>query len=349
MKREIFYNDAIKEALETSLKKDRSVIVLGLGVDDPKGIFGTTLNLHKKFNKNVFDMPTAENTFTGISLGLATKGFKPVIVHQRVEFSLLSVEQIINQIAKWHYMSAGKVKISITIRLIIGKGWGQGPQHSQSLEVLFAHIPGLKVVCPSTPSDAKGMLIESIFDKNPVIFFEHRWLHSTKGHVPKESYKKDISKSKIVKKGNDISIVSYSYSLIECLKAHKILREKFNVNVQVLDLRVLRPLDKKTILRSLKKTTKILVVDNGMKTFGIAAEISALVNEKYKNKYTIKRLGVAETPIPSTISLAKYCYPESTLIVEECLKLLGKKYSKKMLPKEKKYLDQPDKDFVGPF
>jgi pyruvate/2-oxoglutarate/acetoin dehydrogenase E1 component len=349
MKREIFYSEAIKEALEISLKKDKSVIILGLGVDDPKGVFGTTLNLHKKFKKNVFDMPTAENGLTGISLGLATKGFKPVIVHQRVEFSLLSMEQIINQIAKWHYMSAGKIKISIVIRLIIGKGWGQGPQHSQSLETLFAHIPGLKVVSPSTPSDAKGMLIGSIFDKNPIIFFEHRWLHSIKGQVDTKFFKRDIKKAKIVKSGKDISIVSFSYSLIECLKAYKFLKEKFNISVQILDLRILRPLDKKTILKALKKTKKILFVDNGMKTFGIGSEISSLINESFKKKYTVVRLGVKETPIPSTISLSKYCYPEHNLIIKEALKLLGIKYSNKIIPKLNKSPDQPDENSFGPF
>ena len=170
MKKYISYSTAINQAIKSEMKKEKKIILMGLGVDDPKGVFGTTLNIHKLLRKQVFDMPTAENAFTGIGLGLAISGFKPIIVHQRVEFSLLSVEQIINQIAKWSYMSDGKVNTPIVIRLIIGKGWGQGPQHSQSLEALFTHIPGLKVVSPSFANDAKELMIESIRDPDPVIF-----------------------------------------------------------------------------------------------------------------------------------------------------------------------------------
>ena len=171
-KRILSFSQAINEALEQSMTKDKNVILMGLGVDDPKGVFGTTQNLHKKFKKDrVFDMPTCENSFTGFAIGLAIEGKKPVIVHQRVEFSLLSIDQIINQAAKWFYMSGGQKPIPLVIRLIIGRGWGQGPQHSQSLEAIFAHIPGLKVVCPTNPYNAKGLLIASIKDKNPVIFF----------------------------------------------------------------------------------------------------------------------------------------------------------------------------------
>jgi len=166
------------------MKRDKKIILMGLGVDDPKGVFGTTLNIHKLLRKQVFDMPTAENGFTGFSLGLAISGYKPIITHQRVEFSLLSLEQIFNQIAKWFYMSNGKVNVPLVIRLIIGKGWGQGPQHSQSLESIFSHIPGLKVVSPHSAYDAKGLLINSIKDPDPVIFFEHRWLHETNSIVP---------------------------------------------------------------------------------------------------------------------------------------------------------------------
>ena len=161
------------------MKNDKDVVLLGLGVDDPKGVFGTTLNLHQKFPNRVFDMPTSENSMAGFALGLSISKMKPIIVHQRVEFSLLSIEQIFNQISKWYFMTAGKVNVPMVIRLIIGKGWGQGPQHSQSLETIFSHIPGLKIVVPSNAYEAKGLLLQSIRDPNPVIFFEHRWLHNT--------------------------------------------------------------------------------------------------------------------------------------------------------------------------
>ena len=347
--KKIHYYEAIKQALKISLKKNKKVLLIGLGVDDPKGVFGTTLNLHKNFRNQVFDMPTAENGFTGFALGLATKKYIPVLVHQRVEFSLLSFEQIVNQISKWNYMSAGKSNVPITIRLVVGKGWGQGPQHSQSLETLFAHIPGLKVVCPSNPIDAKGMLISSIFDKNPVIFFEHRWLHNIKSKVPIGYYKKNITNSKLLRRGKNLSIISFSNSLVESLKAADFLKKKFKISSNVLDLRVIRPLDKKKILETTSKTKNILIVDNGMISFGISSEISSLISENSKLKKNIKRLGVEETPIPSSVSLAKYCYPEEYFIVRAALELLKINVDDKFLPKFKKNPDQPDTTFKGPF
>ena len=169
--RELMFYEAINEALYQSMKSDNKVIIMGLGVDDPKRIFNTTKNLKEHFGtKRVFDMPTSENGMTGFAIGASLLKLRPVLTHQRVEFALLSMDQIINQAAKWYYMNSGKMSVPIVIRLIVGRGWGQGPQHSQNLENIFASIPGLKVVCPSNPSDAKGMLISSIKDNNPVIF-----------------------------------------------------------------------------------------------------------------------------------------------------------------------------------
>ena len=349
MKKKISFSKAINQALYQSLKKDKNLMILGLGVDDPKGIFGSTLNLKKIFPDNIHDMPTAENAMTGISLGLATKKIKCVMVHQRVEFSLLAMEQIINQIAKWNYMSAGKTPVAIVIRLIIGKGWGQGPQHSQSLETLFAHIPGLKVVAPSNAEEAKGMLISSIFDNNPVIFYEHRWLHNLISNVPTKLYFKNLTKAKILKRGEDITIISFSNALVECLKAEKFLKHNFNINSQIIDIRVLRPLDKKTILKSIDKTKNILLVDNGMLTYGITAEISAIINENKRKKYNVRRIGVMEVPIPSTVSLAKYCYPEFNIIVKNALDMLKIKYKMNLIPKENSEPDKPENSFTGPF
>tara|TARA_B100001123_G_C15219799_1_gene990771 strand:+ start:270 stop:1334 length:1065 start_codon:yes stop_codon:yes gene_type:complete len=350
-KRIITYSEAINEALHQIMKKDKNVIVMGLGVDDPGGVFGTTKGLKEKFPKNrVFDLPTSENSFTGFAIGLALSGKKPIISHQRVEFSMLSMEQIINQAAKWLYMSAGKSSVPIVIRLIIGRGWGQGPQHSQSLEVLFSHIPGLKVVCPATPYEAKGMLIQSIQDKNPVIFFEHRWLHMTKGNVPKKIYNIPLGNSRVMKNGNDITIVSFSYMLIECLTINKILKDN-KVNAEIINIHSLNPLDIKKIITSVKKTKIVLVVDNGWKNYGIGAEIIATINEKLNKNIRVKcdRLGVLSTPIPSTISLAKHVYPNRNTIIRKIEKMLNKriKINKKYISKIP--ADQPDKSFLGPF
>ena len=348
MKKYISYSTAINQAIKSEMKRDKKIILMGLGVDDPKGVFGTTLNIHKLLRKQVFDMPTAENGFTGIGLGLAISGFKPIIVHQRVEFSLLSVEQIINQIAKWSYMSDGKVNTPIVIRLIIGKGWGQGPQHSQSLEALFTHIPGLKVVSPSFANDAKELMIESIRDPDPIIFFEHRWLHHTTSIIKKNRANSKIGKASVIKKGKDITLISFSYSLVECLKCIEDLN-KLKINTEIIDLKTLRPLDKKTIINSVKKTKNVLIVDNGMLNNGISSEISAIINESLNEKIVVKRIGVKDQPIPSSPAIAKFCYPRKKNIIETILKIL--KYKNKIILKEDKTIgsDQPDKKFTGPF
>jgi len=349
-KRIITFADAINEALSQSMQKDKNVIIMGLGVDDPGGVFGTTKDLIKKFPKDrVFDMPTSENAFTGFAIGLAISGKKPVISHQRVEFSLLSMEQIINQASKWFYMSGGKAPVPMVIRLIIGRGWGQGPQHSQSLEVLFSHIPGLKVVCPSTPFEAKGMLIESIKDKNPVIFFEHRWLHLTKGFVPKKMYSIPLNGPRLMKKGSDITIISFSYMLIECLTVCKILSDN-NVKAEVMNISVLNPLSIKKIINSVKKTKRVLIVDNGWKNYGIGSEIFARLFENFtKTKIICERMGIADSPIPSTISLSKHSYPTKFTIIKKIEKILKKKLIIKQKYISKIPSDQPDKSFLGPF
>ena len=346
--KKIFVHESINKAIKDSMQKDKKVVLMGLGVDDPKGVFGTTLDIHKKFKNQVFDLPTSENSFTGFALGLATSGFKPIIVHQRVEFSLLSIEQIFNQIAKWFFMSAGKVNVPIVIRLIIGKGWGQGPQHSQSLEAIFSHIPGLKVVSPTTPNNTYWLLKESIKDKNPVIFFEHRWLHGTYGKIENKN-KFKIGKGIFEKLGKDITLISYSYSIIECIKAEKFLKKNYNINCEILNLLSLRPIDKEKILKTAKKTKRVLIVDNGMTKYGISAEVISLIHENIREKVITKRMGVFDGPIPSTVSLAKYCYPESNYISDQILKMLKikKKVDHKILLR--KNTDQPDSNFSGPF
>lgn len=342
------FSEAINEALFQKMRKDKNIILLGLGVDDPKGIFGTTKKLKNFFSKRVYDVPTAENSLTGISIGLALMGKKPVITHQRVEFSLLSLEQIINQASKWFYMSGGRSNLPIVIRLIIGRGWGQGPQHSQSLEALFSHIPGLKVVCPSSPSDAKGLLLSSIDDKNPVIFYEHRWLHFIKGVVEKKIYKIPLGKSTYLHRGNDITIISFSYAIIECLKVNKILK-KNNIKADIIDLKTLRPLDYKKILKSAKKTKKVLIVDNGWVKFGVSAEIASIIAEKIDTKVKVKRIGVTDAPIPSTVSLAKFSYPDTKNILNEIKILINKKTKFKYKIDKGLKPDQPDSSFLGPF
>ena len=353
--RNIKFYQAIREAQEQLIKSNKNVMIMGLGVNDPKGIFGTTQGLSKKFGqKRILETPTSENAVTGVAIGASMMGLRPILTHQRVEFSLLSIEQIVNQAAKWNFMSAGEFKTPIVIRLIIGKGWGQGPQHSQSLESIFAHIPGLKVVAPSSAKDAKGLLISSVKDDMPVIFFEHRWLHNINGNVPKKLYSIPIGKAKIIQKGKDLTIVSFSEALIQVLRLKKILK-KTGISAEIIDLRSLRPIDKKCILKSVKKTKKLLVVDNGWKSFGVSAEIISIVSEKIRFlKVKPVRLGVKEIPIPSTRALARECYLNSNVIFDKIIQITKKRTKKKLKKRLLTNLtleetDVPYKDFQGPF
>jgi len=214
----ITFAQAVRDALAVAMAKDPGVIVYGLGTDDPKGIFGTTLNLHKEFGSDrVFDMPTAENAMTGIAVGAALAGLRPVMCHQRLDFALLAMDQLVNNAAKWHFMFGGKRAVPITVRMIIGRGWGQGPTHSQSLQAWLAHIPGLKVVMPATAADAKGLLLSSIFDDDPVIVLEHRWLHNVKGDVPAGDHRVPLGKAHRIREGKDVTIVAMSYMTIEAI------------------------------------------------------------------------------------------------------------------------------------
>ncbi|MCG2825563.1 MAG: alpha-ketoacid dehydrogenase subunit beta [Thermoplasmatales archaeon] len=359
MGRKIKYSEAIREALAQSMAKDEGVFIMGLCVDDPKGIFGTTLNLHKEFGRNrVFDVPISENTITGVGIGSALAGMRPVIVHARIDFMFYSMDQIVNHAAKWCYMSGGKLKVPLTIRGIIGRGWGQGAQHSQNPQALFAHIPGLKVVMPATPYDAKGLLIASIEDNNPVIFIEHRWLYNIRGYVPEKMYRVPIGKAKIVKRGEDITIAATSYMTIESIKASKIL-EKIGVNPEVIDIRTIKPIDRKLIIKSVKKTGRLLVVDSGWTTGGIAAEvITSVVESIYTDlECSSQRICLPDIPTPTSNALTNYFYPRHVDITKKVLKMLNKSEKRKdvdsILKLEQKGkqipLDVPDLSFTGPF
>ncbi len=351
MKRKITFTEAINEALNIAMSKDKKVICYGLGIDDPKRIFGTTKKLKEKFGKNrVFDTPTSENAMTGVAIGLGLNGYKTVMVHQRLDFFLLAMDQLVNGAAKWHYMFGGKKNVPITIRLIVGRGWGQGPTHSQSLHSWFAHIPGLKVVMPTSPSDAKGLLLSSIFDKNPVIFIEHRWLHNLEGYVEKNDYRIDIGKSKTVCNGKDITIVSMSYMTIEALRAIKVLKE-FGIQCSLIDLRTISPLDYSPIYRSLKKTGRLMVLDIGNSNVSISSEILSKISIKFHNKLKAPPivLGLPNVPVPTSFGLTKDFYPDAKKITKEILSLLKIKKNLKNYFPAQKFHDIPGEWFKGPF
>ena len=352
MTRLITFAQAVNEALHQAMELDENVIVYGLGVDDPKAIFGTTAGLQSRFGRDrVFDMPTAENGMTGVGIGAALNGIRPIMVHQRLDFFLLAMDQLVNGAAKWHYMFNGHGKIPITIRLIMGRGWGQGPTHSQNLQAWFAHIPGLKVVMPSSAEDAKGLLLESIFDDNPVIFLEHRWLHNIQGDVPEEAYRLPLGKAKRVRVGSDVTIVAMSYMTIEAIHAADFLKEQ-GISCDVIDLRTISPLDWDTVYESVSNTGRLLALDTGQMTGSVAGEIVARVamNCWKKLKSAPSRLALPDFPEPTSPALTANYHVRAEHIVECVARMLGKEISAERLIQQRKHPhDVPGDWFKGPF
>jgi len=354
--RELTYSQALLEGLRQSMERDSSVIVIGEGVPDPKSIFGTTAGLQEQFGtKRVFDMPLAENGMTGVCIGAALDGLRPVMVHQRIDFSLLALDQIINNAAKWHYMFDGAVAVPLVIRVLIGRGWGQGPQHSQSLQALFAHIPGLRVVMPTTARDAKGLLIAAIQDNNPVIFIEHRWLHHIRDHVPVDFYPTPLDQARVVRKGNDVTVVATSYMLIEVLRAAQLLAD-YGIEVEVIDLRSIKPIDIETIINSVQQTKHFMVADTGWLTGGVTAEIVAQVTEQafHVLQQPPVRIASPDHPVPTSHFMADDYYPEAETIAERIVHLLGKNQTVDLATimttlRRPEPRDVPYRDFHGPF
>ncbi len=347
MKRILSYPEAIREATEQEMLRDKSVIVLGQGVDDPNGTLGTTRGLVREFGpERVFDTPLSEDGMAGFAVGLAIAGLRPVHVHIRMDFLLLAMNQIINMAAKMRYMFGGVFSVPLVIRSMIGKSWGQGPQHSQSLYPLFMNIPGLKIVAPSTPYDAKGCLIASIRDNNPVIFIEHRLLYYQKGYVPQGQYAVSLGRARILAKGKDITLVGISQMVIECLRARKYLQEK-GIDAEVIDLLSLSPIDMKTIESSVKKTGRLIVVDNAWIPAASGAEIIARLAENGRlGSVMVKRMGFAFSPCPTTPTLEQEFYPDAKKIASLAYKMLfpGKK---KWEPLAKLRIEEVE--FKGPF
>jgi pyruvate dehydrogenase E1 component beta subunit len=352
MKRVITFTRAIYEALDQAMKADKTFICFGLGVPDPKGIFGTTLGLQKKYGKDrVFDMPASENGMLGIGIGAALTGLRPVMCHLRVDFFFLAMDQLVNSAAKWHYMFNGQASVPLTIRLIVGRGWGQGPTHSQSMQAWLAHIPGLKVVMPATPADAKGLLLASIFDNNPVIFIEHRWLHETKGEVPDGNIRIPIGKAQLLRRGNDATIVTMSYMTIEALHAADFLLTK-KISCEVIDLRTVSPIDWRLIFDSVKKTGRLIVLDTEWSNISISSEIVARVamQKNLRLKSAPGKLGLPDYPTPASFALTKKYYPRAEDLVRAIAGMVGKKINAEEVARQRTTPhDLPGEWFKGPF
>lgn len=350
MTRELKYAQALREATEIAMTRDPAVYVMGLGVPDPKGIFGSTLGLKEKFgDARVMDMPCSENGMTGVAIGSALAGMRPLMTHQRIDFALLAVEQLVNQAAKWRYMFGGKMTLPLVVRMIVGRGWGQGPQHSQSLQSWFAHVPGLRVALPATPHDAKGLLLEALRGQDPAVFIEHRWLYGISGPVPEGDYTVPFGKARVVRPGRDLTIAATSYMVLEAVRAAETLAKE-GIEAEVLDLRTLRPLDVPALHESVRRTGRLLAADTGWTLFGAAAEIVASAVDGCWSalKAAPARLGLPDCPTPTSPELAKRFYPRAAHVAAAARKLLGRPPGAIDDPPATS-LDVPDPTFTGPF
>ncbi len=342
--RTVTYGEAIAEALHLAMARDPAVFVMGIGVDDHKAVFGSTQGLVQRFGKKrVFDTPISEAGMTGVAIGAALAGMKPVHIHIRADFLYLAMDQLLNIAAKWRYMFGGRTNLPLVIRAVIGRSWGQGAQHSQSPQAFFLHVPGFKVVMPTTPDDAKGLLLAAIFDPNPVIMIEHRLLYDRKGEVPEGYYEIPFGKAVVRRSGTDLTVIANSYMALECLKAAEFL-EGEGIEVEVIDPVTLSPLDQETILESVQKTGRCLVVDTSWITCGVSAEIAALVAEKAFDALTqpIQRIGLQPVPCPVSKPLENEFYPNANTIAAAVLAMMGRR-----LTQPKNSLSTID--FKGPF
>lgn len=340
--------DAIREATDQEMARDPRVILFGLDVDDPKAILGTTKGLVERYGaERVFGTPLSEDAMAGAAVGMALAGLRPIHVHIRMDFVMLAMNQLVNMAAKTHYMFGGQESCPLVVRSIIGKSWGQGAQHSQGLYAFFMHVPGLKVVAPSTPYDAKGCLAAAVRDENPVMFIEHRILYYQKGPVPEQSYEVKPGKARVAVPGKEVTIVGISYMQVEAMRAQRYLQE-VGVSAEVIDPIWLSPLDVDTIAASAAKTGRLLVVDNGWSTCGASAEILSAVYEKLQGERLprAKRMAFAPTPCPTTPSLEQLFYPNARTLAAAAYDLV-KGGPQSWLPQER--ADFNDVEFKGPF
>ncbi|CAN5488164.1 alpha-ketoacid dehydrogenase subunit beta [soil metagenome] len=311
--RELTYAQAIQEAMAQAMEADERVFLMGEDIGVYGGAFQVTGDLVHRFGEDrVMDTPIAELGAAGVAVGAALAGCRPIFEFQFSDFATLAMEQIVNQAAKIRFMLGGKASVPLVMRFPAGSGTGAAAQHSQSLEAWFAHVPGLKVVQPSTPYDAKGLLLAALDDPDPVLIFEHKLLYKTKGRVPEEAYRVPIGKAAIRRVGRDVTIVATSIMVLKALEAAETLAQE-GIDAEVIDLRTLRPLDTATIIASVKKTKRAMTVYEGVKTLGIGAEISAMIAESEAFDYLdapIIRLGGAEVPLPYNPVLEKAAVPQ---------------------------------------
>lgn len=312
------YVEALREAFFQACEYDSRVIAFGEGINDKVGMFGVTTGAKKQFGEErIFDVPIAEAGMMGVTVGAALEGLRPVYCHNRPDFLMLGMDQIVNHASKMCYMSGGVCNVPCVIWAVTSEGWGSAAQHSQSVQGMFANVPGLKIIMPSNPYDVKGMFLSAVADNNPVLFLDHRSVYQTRGNVPEKLYKVPLSKAKVVRTGMDVTIVAFSKMVIDALKAAEVL-EREGIECEVIDLRTIKPYDKETILSSVKKTGRLVVADTTWKTYGTAAEIVAMVCEDGFSflKSAVIRVACEDVPVPAGYTLEEFFYKNEKDIVQ---------------------------------
>ena len=324
MSRIIQFTEAIREATEQSLSKYDNVIVMGLGVSYKNGADGTMGTLKETYPDRVLDTPVSEFAVTGAGVGAAITGLRPIIHHSRVEFALFALDQIVTQAAKWNYMFGGGNPVPIVFRLAVGRQWGNGPQHTQAMYSLFGSVPGLKVVIPSSPKMAKGLLNAAVKDNNPVVYLEPRWLYGVKGDVPEEYYECDLSKSRYVRRGKDLTVVTYGDGVVDTIQAMEIL-SRYGVEIDIIDIVSINPIDYELIFESVKKTGKLLCVDTTNSAFSVGSEIIAKVTTNIFDslKMAPQAISAPDTPCPTSPILVEDFYPTKITIANKILSILN--------------------------
>jgi pyruvate/2-oxoglutarate/acetoin dehydrogenase E1 component len=313
--KDVTFARALWEAFDEALSRDERVFLMGEDIGVHGNIFGAMYGLQDKYGKKrVRSSPISEVAIVGAGVGAAVMGMRPIVEIMFIDFATIAMDQIVNQAAKLRYMTGGKVKIPLVIRTQGGAGTGEAAQHSQSLEAFYAHVPGLKVVMPSTPHDAKGLLLQALEDENPVMFIEHKLLYPTRGPVQQGYYTIPLGKADIKRAGKDVTIISYSKMVLDCLEAAEELSRK-GIQAEVIDLRTLKPLDMETIVASLEKTGKLIMVHEACKTMGFGAEVIAQISER-GIKVPMRRVAGEDTPIPYSRVLEERVIPNPAKIVK---------------------------------
>jgi pyruvate/2-oxoglutarate/acetoin dehydrogenase E1 component len=305
------FREAVRDATLLAMESDPRVFLIGVGIIDPRAVWGTIAGAFEKFGADrVIEGPLSENALTGMCVGAATFGMRPILIHHRIDFTLLSLDQIINHAAKWRPMFGGQQTVPMVIRGVVGRGWGNGPQHTQSHHALFAHVPGLKVVVPANARDAKGLLLAAVEDDDPVVYIEHRWLHEDEADVPTEYVTTPLGRAAVVRRGRDVTLVAVGPMVAEALKAAEALAGA-GLSAEVIDLRTLRPLDSETILDSVGRTGRLVVADADWGPCGVAGEVIAAVVEGAFEALKVRPVRVTwpDSSVPSSQAIEAQFYP----------------------------------------